>query len=549
MLVSTAASAAAIALGLAALALGVPRVLRATGIALRLRRGRRQRTTDLRLAAAYHEHARATTGRASLDERTWQDLDLDVVFDSLDHTASEPGRQLLYHLLRTPHHQREPLERLEEAVRRVSADDALVARLRGALALLDDPRAGQLVGLATGELPPRPLLWPVYPLLTATSLACLVLAAVWPRALIVWLAVCAINVLVQLLYKPRVKRFIPALHEVPALVRAASMLGEANAPELAHEAATLARGAARLAPMRRAALWLMFEPGQTNELAASLYEYANLLFLLDVNAFIFAAATLRATRTLLLDTIAAVGYIDAVQSIAAWRATLARWTTPDFTARRKALQVVALVHPLLSEAVPNSLAVSDASVLVTGSNMAGKTTFVRAVGVNAVLAQTLHTVCADAWRAPMLDVRTSIGRVESVVEGRSYYLAEVESVRTLVRAKESGDQHLFLLDEIFRGTNTAERIAAGRAVLAWLDRGDDIVLVATHDLELVDLLGARYAPFHFREHIEDDVLRFDYRIHDGPSSTTNAIALLALMEYPTELVSDALATVARRKAP
>jgi DNA mismatch repair ATPase MutS len=189
--------------------------------------------------------------------------------------------------------------------------------------------------------------------------------------------------------------------------------------------------------------------------------------------------------------------------------------------------------------VPNSLAVEDASVLITGSNMSGKTTFVRAIGVNALLAQTLHTVCADVWRAPMLRVRTSIGRSDSLTEGKSYYLAEVESVRALVQAKAGGQQHLFLLDEIFRGTNTTERVAAAAAVLAYLNRGTDLVIVATHDIEVLDLLGDTYAAHHFREEIADGAVSFDYRIHGGPSSTRNAIALLEVMEYPAALVADA----------
>jgi len=174
---------------------------------------------------------------------------------------------------------------------------------------------------------------------------------------------------------------------------------------------------------------------------------------------------------------------------------------------------------------------------------------VRAMGVNAVLARTLHTVCADAWRAPMLTVCTSIGRSDSLTEGKSYYLAEVESVGALVRAKEDGQQHLFLLDEIFRGTNTTERVAAAYAVLSYLNRGNDLVLVATHDIEVIDLLGDGYASHHFREEIVEGAITFDYRIHDGRSSSRNAIALLEIMGYPAELVADAVATLDWQRLP
>jgi DNA mismatch repair ATPase MutS len=193
--------------------------------------------------------------------------------------------------------------------------------------------------------------------------------------------------------------------------------------------------------------------------------------------------------------------------------------------------------------VPNSLDINGTSVLITGSNMSGKTTFVRALGVNAILAQTLHTVCADVWRGPMLRVRTSIERADSVMEGKSYYLAEVEAVRALVRSVDSGRQHLFLLDEIFRGTNTGERVAAAYAVLEYLNRVSDIAVVATHDVELLDLLGGAYLPMHFREQITDGALTFDYKIQAGPSSTRNAIALLRVMQFPEDIVNNAIATI------
>ena len=222
---------------------------------------------------------------------------------------------------------------------------------------------------------------------------------------------------------------------------------------------------------------------------------------------------------------------------------MSQWTRPEFTAVRKTLHVESLAHPLLAHAVPNSLDVDGRSVLITGSNMSGKTTFVRTLGVNAVLAQTLCTACARQWRAPLLRVHTSIGRADSLVDGKSYYLAEAESVLALVRAKGDSQQHLYLLDEVFRGTNTTERVAAAYAVLAYLNDGADIVVAATHDLELLELLSGTYDMHHFREQIVDDNLTFDYLIQAGPSSTRNAIALLRLMRYPESLVQNALSAI------
>ncbi len=497
-------------------------------------------------AAAYHELLPAVDRDAAIDDRTWRDLDLDDVFISLDRTASEPGRQWLYHALRTPRMVREPLTHLERLVQRIAGDGDITERLVNALSRLADPRAGQLAHLVLGELPRRPRFWWLFPALSASSVTCLALIAVWPRSLIVWIAICVVNVGVQIVYKPRVKRFVPALHELPGFIRAAQTIGELDIGESSQEMRDLREGARQLGMLRRATWWLMFEPGETNDLAASIYEYVNMLFLLDVNAFVFALVSLRVSQPVMRRMFEAIGFLDTAQSVARWRTELPRWSSPEFTEPWKSLTTESLFHPLLAKPVANSLDVQDAGVLITGSNMSGKTTFVRALGVNAVLAQTLHTVCAASWRAPMLRVRTSIERTDSVLEGKSYYLAEVEAVRGLIRAKRADAQHLFLLDEIFRGTNTAERVAGAYAVLAYLNRGLDLVVVATHDVELLHLLGDAYTPVHFREQISDGELTFDYRIHAGPSSTRNAIALLSLMEFPDAVVRDALAAMETR---
>jgi DNA mismatch repair ATPase MutS len=271
----------------------------------------------------------------------------------------------------------------------------------------------------------------------------------------------------------------------------------------------------------------------------------NLALGLDLFAFAVCTKGMRDHRRELRAAFEAVGAVDVALSVARWRAALDGWCRPVFTNSASHMRIRRLAHPLLDEAVPNDLTVEGAGVLVTGSNMSGKTTFIRAVGVNVVLAQSLHTVLAESYEAPELVVRASIGRADDLRSGKSYYLAEVESIGALVAASGTERQQLFLVDEIFRGTNTTERVAAGRAVLAWLARANDIVLVATHDLELLELLDGQYQPFHFREEVVRDELYFDYTIRPGVSSTRNAIALLRLMHFPAALVDDATATAER----
>ena len=288
-----------------------------------------------------------------------------------------------------------------------------------------------------------------------------------------------------------------------------------------------------------------------SDLVAAVYEYLNLALLLDGTGLYFGLRDLSRAGGSLVRVVAAAGEVDAAISVASYRAGRQDWIRPEFLPGVPAADLIDVCHPLLQSAVPNSIVVRPGhGVLVTGSNMSGKSTFLRTVGVNAILAQTINTCLARAYRAPILQVRSCIGRADDLLTGTSYYIAEVEALLELVRASTGSDPHLFVLDELFRGTNAVERIAAGQAVLTQLleDTGGmtkpHLVLAATHDLELVELAAGRYEPYHFGDSMGADGLVFDHRLQRGPSTSRNAIALLRLHGAPDALISRAMATAA-----
>jgi len=270
-----------------------------------------------------------------------------------------------------------------------------------------------------------------------------------------------------------------------------------------------------------------------------LIQYLKILFLVDVLSYRAVRRLLGLHRELLQDLFLAVGEVDALRAMASFLGACPVSCVPDFGGPRSGRKVRGLIHPLLDSPVPHDLTMDRGALLVTGSNMSGKTTFLKTLGVNAVLAQVCHHALATACALPLLRVVTSIGRADNLIEGRSYYLAEVESVHRIVSAAESREPHLFLLDEIFRGTNTAERIAGGYGVLRHLANGRHLVLVATHDGELVDLLEGVYEVCHFTEEVGAEGLAFDYTLRPGPSTRSNAIALLEFAGFPEGLVRNA----------
>ena len=205
-----------------------------------------------------------------------------------------------------------------------------------------------------------------------------------------------------------------------------------------------------------------------------------------------------------------------------------------------------VVHPLIDGCVPNTLVLDGTGLLLTGSNMSGKTTFIRTLVLNALTAETLDICFAGSYTAPYMRLLSSIRISDDIAEGTSYYLQEVLTVKRFLEASQDSVPCLFALDELFKGTNTSERIAAGKAVLAHLNRGPHIVLVSTHDIELAELLDSDgYELHHFREEVVDGQLVFDYQLHTGPLTTRNAIRILELYDYPPELIAEAYAVQER----
>jgi DNA mismatch repair ATPase MutS len=233
----------------------------------------------------------------------------------------------------------------------------------------------------------------------------------------------------------------------------------------------------------------------------------------------------------------AVGSMDAAISVASFMDGLPIVVAPVRTAERR-IEAEGLYHPLLANPVGNPIHCDGRSILITGSNMAGKTTFLRTVGINVILAQTLNLCLAEKALMPRVMVRSSIRREDRLAQGDSFYAVELARIQEMIQDAEGDHLHLFLLDEIFRGTNTLERISAATAVLHYLGLAH-LALVTTHDLELQDLLADSFDMFHFSEQIVEGKYGFNYRIQAGPTRGRNAIRLLELHGYPESITREA----------
>lgn len=515
---------------------------------------RRHRMEEI---AGSHRSRAASRGEAvALDDRTWDDLVLDEVFQRVDHTQSTLGSHALYHRLRTAH-TAESLSAFEALVTRISSDAALRGRAQLALGRLGDPQGYDLWWLARPNGVDVPRWYAVFPILTLATLA-LIPAVVWHVDLLPALVgVLILSFALQLAVLKRIEIVSRAFRQIAPLVATGQALRFLHGDDIDSLVAPIRHNTAGLLPLKTISRWISGDPFMLSvrpnpaavmlaDLITGIYDYLNLVLPVNAAGVYLGVARVRANADALLDVMAALGDVDAAVSVASLRAGADRWARPVFRAPGSAITMTDAIHPLVGDAVPNSVELRPGTgMLVTGSNMSGKSTLLRTLGVTTVLAQSLHTCFAAAYEAPLIAVRSVIGRADDILAGKSYYLVEVEALLELVRASVGATPHLFLLDEMFRGTNAVERIAAGRSVLIELiDGKPHVVVAATHDNELVDLLAGLYAPFHFGDALTDETLTFDYQLRMGRATSRNAIALLRLNGAPPALVERALESAA-----
>jgi hypothetical protein len=221
------------------------------------------------------------------------------------------------------------------------------------------------------------------------------------------------------------------------------------------------------------------------------------------------------------------------------------WPTPltmsgEHNGTPPTLHADRLAHPLLSARtrVANDvrLAGRGSIHLITGSNMSGKSTFLRTIGINLCLAQAGGPVCARSFEWTWSRLACCIRVEDSLDAGLSFFYAEVKRLKTILNAtkEQTLPPVLFLIDEIFKGTNNRERLIGSQAYITALSQGNGFGLVSTHDLELADLESAvpGLINAHFQETVANGALEFDYRLRSGPCPTTNALRIMELEGLP-----------------
>jgi hypothetical protein len=504
--------------------------------------GELKRDTDLSLICSYHKEKCKNGNSVYVDDVTWSDLNMDEIFRNIDRSTSSIGSQYLYHLL---HRYEADQERLDARYNRYHLflkDKGLREEIQKPLFRLYRDRAFYIVGLLFSELPRRP--W-YYFLIIASSilLLCSVIATIIHGAFIfaaIFFAI--INLLVHTLYTPRISGFIPDMSNLSNMLGIVEKFSKIDDHNQIPELQSLRRHRQSANKLNKKISWLIIDRLSLGDLVASAIDYLNYFFLMDLIIFLLSINEIKRLQKPLIDIYENIGSLDSSIAVASYLNSISQYCKPSFNFKNT-IKVNSIFHPLLETPVSNSFSLEDKSCLITGSNMAGKTTFIKTIGVNVILARSLNICLAESADLPKAYVRASIKRQDDLNDNKSYYYKEIEAILEFIKLSENGDSYIFLIDEIFRGTNTVERLSSATAVLSYISR-KNLNMVTTHDMELQDLLNGKFGMYHFMEQIENEVHFFDYKIKHGPCNSGNAIKLLEIKGYPKSIIQEAL-TIAK----
>jgi energy-coupling factor transporter ATP-binding protein EcfA2 len=488
-----------------------------------------------------------------IDDITWDDLEMDDIFTRMDTTYSAVGEEYLYYLLRTPQFVTQELEDLESLIRFFDQNPkrrlelAVIAKRlghNGSYSLYDYLSYLEKVTLRSmrGTIIRNACYVP--------TIALLPFAPGW--GLIALLALAGSSMMTHYRKKSDIEPFLMTLVYILRLLDCCEKLrktfdldhvmkSEKMTEALPIKTTDFMTALLELRNLRRGAFFIQLGVSAGGNPAEIIMEYIRIFFHADILQFYKMARMVYDKRNQIDVLVATIGRLEASLSIASYRASIAEgWCEPHFTDAGE-LHMQEVYHPLIPHPTKNNLHMTG-GILLTGSNASGKSTFLKTIALEILLAQTIHTCSAEAYDAPFMRLLTSMSLRDNLEQGDSYYIAELKSLMRVFRAAmRDGAPVVCFLDEVLRGTNTVERIAASSQILRVLVQKPygAYCFAATHDRELTQLLAQLYENYHFEERIEEGDIVFPYRLLPGSAATQNAIMLLEWMGYPMDVTQAA----------
>lgn len=477
----------------------------------------------------------------TLSDKTCNDLDFAELFMFIDRTNSRIGQQYLYNKLRNI--PADPIKNIsnENLLEEFTNNSDFRVSVQRQLSKLNHREVYYVATLFQDDILKPPKWYFIVPLLSFASALSFVLAFFNPVFFLVILSLSVINIVIHFWNKKNLFNYFSSIPQLSKLNGVAQELFKHRIlkeiqPDLMKSASAINKVSNRMS------FFNLETEMQSDQriLFWAILELVKIVFLIEPLFLFGTLKRIDTKRKEIENVFLFVGEIDAIISIASLRKGLENYCTPKIIDERKELSAQEVYHPLIENCVTNSLNVNGRSVLLTGSNMSGKTSFIRTIAINVITGLTLNTCFATHFSMPQMRVFSAIRISDDLMNDRSYYFEEVMTIKDMIDKSVAENINLFLLDEIFKGTNTVERISAGKAVLSSLNGQNNIVFVSTHDIELADLLKNEYDLYHFSEMVDHKTVAFDYKLKEGKLKNRNAIRILQINDYPESIINEAI---------
>lgn len=475
-----------------------------------------------------------------IDEITWSDLSMQEVYRQIDNCGSCIGEEYLYSVLRNPVKDVDVLNERERIISVFLSDKKKTNDLRYIISTI-----GRLKSISFYEYIFRlknvrrdSSIRHVIQMITFIA-ATVLIPFTPPIGIVATLIAFFVNIVTYFKRKGEIEAYYSVLTCFINILKASDNIVSLDIPELKPYFDRLSAAAKRFSGLRKRSFLVLSSGEGVKDLLQSVLDYLRMALHLDLIFFNKMLDIFFDGQDAFEEIFEIIGTLDAFSCVASYRTALEEYTVPEFipSDEKVSLSVADVYHPLIADAVKNSIS-EDGSCLITGSNASGKSTFIRTVAIAALLAETIHTVPASSYRAPLFKILSSMALKDNILNGESYYMVEIRSLKRIFDAVGNVPVLCFI-DEVLRGTNTLERVSASAKLLCSLADSNAIVFAATHDLELTYILEKHYRNYHFEEQVTENDVLFDYLLRDGRSRSRNAIKLLERFGFENELTSGA----------
>lgn len=475
----------------------------------------------------------------SIDDITAGDLEIDDIFMAYNNCLSAPGSEYFYYRLRNPEYDDKKLEAFEKKVEFVRTDVTSRRLLEKAFLKIGGLRQANFYDCLDffDNIERKPLIKEYITI--ALFILSVVLTCINPGQFVFFLVLVLVyNIISYYSARGTIESYVVCMKYIVNFIGCSEELCKSAIPELSDDYAEIFDAVSKLSRLKKRSGLLNSSnatgAGNPVDLIA---DYLRMFFHVDIIRFYHMLDELNKNRDEIERLYFLLGRLEGYVACASFREAQPSYCIPE---SGKGIKAVNVYHPMISNPVKNSID-TEKCVLITGSNASGKSTFLKTIALNAIFARTVHICMADSFVLDDYHIFSSMSLRDDLMNEDSYFMVEIKALKRIFDYADANPQKkvLCFVDEVLRGTNTIERIAACTKIMENISGRGIMCFAATHDIELTELLEEEYINYHFDEQILENDIVFNYELKTGRATSRNAIKLLSIMGFSDDIVSRA----------